>query len=407
MYDLQHRKAKKTVAIRTADGKNPGRQKISVKQLKSDFLFGIGAFDLMAYCGSQNKEDRDFFKDRVDKALDLFHFMTVPMYWGIYEPKEGRTREEEYLKAARFLKQKGVTLKGHPLCWHTVCANWLLEYDDAAIYQKQMDRIRREVSRFKGLIDAWDVINETVIMPVFDKYDNAVTRICNSYGRVPLIKAVFEEASENNPGATLILNDFNTTEQYERVIGECLDAGVKINTIGIQSHQHQGYWGREKILDVLDRFSKFNLPIHFTENTMVSGDLIPSYIEDLNDWQVSDWPSTMEGEERQCREMEEMYRILFADSHVQAITWWDFADGAWLGAPSGLIRKDNSPKPAYHKLKEMICSEWNTAYETQTDENGMFVLEGFTGTYELTLQGKKVPYVLTSDDQKNKGVIRL
>ena len=55
----------------------------------------------------------------------------------------------------------------------------------------------------------------------------------------------------------------------------------------------------------------------------------------------------------------------------------------------------------------MICSEWNTAYETQTDENGMFVLEGFTGTYELTLQGKKVPYVLTSDDQKNKGVIRL
>ena len=115
----------------------------------------------------------------------------------------------------------------------------------------------------------------------------------------------------------------------------------------------------------------------------------------------------MEGEERQCREMEEMYRILFADSHVQAITWWDFADGAWLGAPSGLIRKDNSPKPAYHKLKEMICSEWNTAYETQTDENGMFVLEGFTGTYELTLQGKKVPYVLTSDDQKNKGVIRL
>ena len=44
------------------------------------------------------------------------------------------------------------------------------------------------------MIGLWDVINEVVIMPIFDKYDNAVTRICQEYGRVPLVKAVFDEA---------------------------------------------------------------------------------------------------------------------------------------------------------------------------------------------------------------------
>ena len=37
----------------------------------------------------------------------------------------------------------------------------------------------------------WDVINEVVIMPEFDKYDNAVTRICKEYGRLNLVKEVF------------------------------------------------------------------------------------------------------------------------------------------------------------------------------------------------------------------------
>ena len=68
---------------------------------------------------------------------------------------------------------------------------------------------------------------------------------------------------------------------------------------------------------------------------------MPAYIEDLNDWQVDEWPTTPEGEERQAKEWEEMYRILFADPNIKAITGWDFADGAWLNAPSGLVTVDN------------------------------------------------------------------
>lgn len=114
---------------------------------------------------------------------------------------------------------------------------------------------------------------------------------------------------------------------------------------------------------------------------------MPSYIEDLNDWQVESWPTTPEGEERQAREIEEMYRILFSHPLVQAITTWDFRDGAWLGAPSGFIRKDNSPKPSYDMLKKLIHEEWWTDTEIVTDENGYAEVEAFKGEYVITVDG--------------------
>lgn len=383
MYDNRHRKASKVVEIRDETGELLKNTPVIVKQVRREFLMGINGFDVLGYATANSPEEKTFMKDRVKKELEVFNFFTLPMYWGIFEHKEGITLKEDYVKASKFLKANNVYIKGHPLCWHTVCADWLLKYDDDTILKKQINRVHREVSDFATLIDAWDVINETVIMPEFNKYDNGITRICKKYGRIPLIKELFDEAVSCGTGAKLILNDFNVSEKYENVIEECMEAGVKIDAIGIQSHQHQGYWGKEKLLEVIDRFSRFGLPIHFTENTMVSGTLIPEEIEDLNDWQVEEWPTTEEGEARQCEEMEEMYRILFASPAVEAVTWWDFADGSWLGAPSGLIRKDGSLKPAYQKLNQMVNEEWTTNYETVTDNRGTLLLEGFKGDYDI------------------------
>lgn len=151
-----------------------------------------------------------------------------------------------------------------------------------------------------GLIDMWDVINEVVIMPIFDKYDNGITRICKVLGRVGIVREVFAATKESNQDAILLINDFNTSRSYENLIEGCLEAGIPIDAIGIQSHQHQGYWGLEKTQEVLERFSRFGLPIHFTENTLISGDIMPPEIEDLNDFKVEDWPTTPQGEERQA-----------------------------------------------------------------------------------------------------------
>jgi GH35 family endo-1,4-beta-xylanase len=288
------------------------------------------------------------------------------------------------MNAARFLVENGARVKGHPLCWHTVCADWLMQYDDKTILDKQLARIHRDVSAFAGVIDIWDVINEVVIMPEFDRYDNAITRVCKRYGRVPLVKEVFEAAKAANPKALLLINDFNLSDRYAGLIRDCLDAGVPIGAIGLQTHQHQGYMGAEKLGEVLRRFEGFDLPLHFTENTLVSGHLMPGHIVDLNDYQVPEWPSTPEGEARQAREWEAMYRILFDHPKVEAVTGWDFTDGCWLGAPSGLLAADNREKPAYKTLERLIHGEWHSECDVVTDDNGCAEVTGFRGMYSLS-----------------------
>lgn len=394
------RKTQAPILVTNTAGNPVANTEIRMTLTNHQFLFGCGAFESVALMRVQDEEKKAFLADRMEKWLGLFNYGTLPFYWGGYEPVQGTTNQEATMKAAKWLKEKGVTLKGHPLCWHTACANWLLQYDNKEIMRLQLERIHRDVGAFKGVIDMWDVINEVVIMPVFDKYDNAITRICNEKGRIQLVKEVFEAAKETNPGATLLINDFNTSQAYEILIEGLLAAGVPISVIGIQSHQHQGYWGLEKLQAVLERFSHFGLPIHFTENTLISGDLMPAHIEDLNDWQVAEWPSTPEGEERQAREAAEMYTELFAHPLVEGITTWDPADGAWLGAPSGLMRKDSSLKPIYHKLHSLIHGEWKTDVTLKTDDNGFVTLDGYKGEYVAVAGEKKAKFKLSDNNQQ-------
>ena len=393
--DISHRKAKVTFRVTDAEGRPAAGKEIRVKQTNHKFLFGCGAFDFIPYVKDGDEEHKQI----VESWQKIFNYGTLPFYWGRYEPVEGEPDRDSLMNTAKYMKSRGIEVKGHPLCWHTVCADWLMNYDNETIMKKQLERIDREVTEFKGVIDMWDVINEVVIMPIFDKYDNAITRICKEKGRVGLIKSVFEEAHQMNPDAVLLLNDFNTSISYEILIDGCLEAGVPISAIGIQSHQHQGYWGADKVYEVLERFSHFGLPIHFTENTLISGDIMPAYIEDLNDWQVPEWPTTPEGEERQAREIEEMYRILFSHPLVQAITTWDYRDGAWLGAPSGYIRKDNSPKPAYDMLQKLTHEEWWTDTSIVTDENGAAALDVFKGDYVISVDGKEQKISFSEDGE--------
>jgi len=402
---LAHRKAAKRIKFTDSKGQVLSNTSVKIKLVNHQFLFGSGAFDFLPATSDLDESqidfyidgklpNKEFFEDRVDKWLQIFNYGTIPFYWGGFEPTEGDVQTESRMRAARLMQKNNVKVKGHPLCWHTVCADWLMEYDNATILQKQLDRINREVSDFRGVIDMWDVINEVVIMPVYDRYDNAITRICKDLGRVRLVKEVFEAAKSANPDAVLLINDFNLSESYRILIDGCLNAGVPISAIGIQTHQHQGYMGQEKLEDILERYSVFGLPLHFTENTLVSGHIMPAHIVDLNDYQIDEWPTTPEGEERQKKEWAEMYRILFEHPMVEAITGWDFADGGWLDAPSGIIRKDNSLKPSYKELKRLVREEWHTEGELMTDENGCITLEGFKGEYELSLQDKVVKVTL-------------
>lgn len=405
-----HRKQKAVVRL-LKDGKPVPNADIRLAMKRHAFLFGCGAFESInrtpaacedeksSYKTAGTEQEAQFYRDRMEMWLELFNFGTLPFYWGKFEPEEGKTIAPQVKEAALWLKSRGVTLKGHPLCWHTNSASWLLKYSTEEILEKQRARIARDVADFQGIVDMWDVINEVVIMPEFDKYDNPVTRICREYGQVETVRYMFEEARRANPNGTLLLNDFNTSSKYETLIARCLDAGIRIDAIGIQSHQHQGYWGDEKLYDVLRRFSRFGLPIHFTENTFTSGHLMPAEIVDLNDYTVSSWPTTEEAQERQCRDLEHFYRILFENPQVQAITNWAFEDGHWLGAPGGMVTADNRKKPSFYTLKRLIKQEWWTDMTARTGADGTVELDGFRGEYTACVAGREIPVTLGTEQE--------
>jgi GH35 family endo-1,4-beta-xylanase len=401
--DYSHRLGQKKIRVQAKDGTALANKSVKVNMQKHEFLFGAGIFEVIPYASGEMKDPahREAFEQRFEKWNAIMNNATLPFYWGGFEPEEGKPRSEQMMAGAKFLKDRGVTLKGHPLCWHTGCVNWLMNYSNAEIIKKQVERIKRDVGYFAGVIDMWDVINEVVIMPVFDKYDNAVTRICKELGRVKTVKTMFDAARETSPDAKLLINDFNLSQSYQILIDGCLNSGVSIDDIGLQTHMHQGYMGKDRLQEVLARYEVFGKPLHFTEITLTSGEIMPPEIVDLNDYKNDDWQTTPEFEDRQAREFVEMYEILFSHPLVSTAYSWNFTDGGWLNAPAGLLRKDGSAKPAYDALYELIRKQWWTDTEVVTDENVEALVEGFRGEYKLTCLDSEINLTLRkgqSDD---------
>jgi endo-1,4-beta-xylanase len=241
---LAHRRADVSVTVRTPDGVLLTNADVTVAQRSHQFLFGCIGFDFIELANDELSGAHAESAQRLaDAWFELFNFATLPFYWGDFEPVRGQPQTARILKTAHWFADRGAVVKGHPLAWHTVTAPWLRDLSSAEIAVVQSDRVTREVTDFRGVIDMWDVINEVVIMPIFDKDDNGITRMCRDLGRLGTIRLVFDRARTANPTASLMLNDFDMSAAFECLIEGCLEAGITIDAIGLQSHMHQGYWG--------------------------------------------------------------------------------------------------------------------------------------------------------------------
>ena len=372
----KHRTAEVTLTVTGADGKPAADKAVTVEMVRHRFLFGCNIFKLRPEDAS---DDQKAYQKRFE---ELLNYATLPFYWGAFEREEGKPDTDRLRAMAQWCRDHGIHTKGHPLCWHQVDPKWLAGKSLDDVKALQLGRITRDVKAFAGLIDRWDVVNEAVVMPTYRIETNPIAQLCKKLTPLELIKETFAAARAAGPKATLLLNDFDTSAKYEALIKDCLAAGVPIDVIGIQSHQHGSFWGGQRAYDVCERFARFGKPLHFTETTIISGEKKANM-----DWQgrYTDWPSTPEGEARQAQQVAEFYRTLFSHPAVHGITWWDFSDaGAWLGAPSGFLRKDMSPKPAYEALMKMVKGEWWTAPATlKTDGEGKVKFRGFLGSYSV------------------------
>lgn len=389
----RHRKGDGTVLVQDSGGKPLAGVPVKIEQLAHDFLFGCNLF-LFGRCAAPDHET--VFRDRF---AALFNYCTLGFYWASYEPIHGQPNYEYTDRIIDWARQQGITCKGHPLVWdHSAgTPRWLPDDSDLIAHLVEA-RVKDLVSRFRGRIDFWDVVNEPTHLPA-GVNQTRMAAWGASLGPVPYAAGPLKTARAANPAATLLVNDYHTDPAYFGILSRLRnERGFLLDAVGIQSHMHEGVWPLHKLHAVGRQFAKLGLPIHFTETTMLSG----IRAKDGNAW----GPTTPAGEADQAAHVSNFYTFLFALPAVQAITWWDCSDyHAWQGAPAGLLRDDMSPKPAYEFLLKLVKQQWWTKLAPTTDAQGRAPWRGFFGRYRLsaeTRSGRAVAEVKLQRGQGNQ-----
>ena len=396
------RKRDAVVQFILPDGSIPdGGASAAIQLTKHDFHFGCNFFAFGETRGVAEASYRERFRDVMNLAV-------LPFYWHTYEPQRGETMARRWLEAAHWCRNQGITTKGHPLVWNME-PPWVRNLTTDESERLLWGRISEEVGRFRGLVDMWDVINETTEGNKYARQRSATAllNVYQKYGIPRVTKKAFELARRANADATLVLNDFETTDRFLQAIRRAQEIETNIDAIGLQSHMHTGYWGAAKTWEVCERFGELGIPLHFTEITIVSGRLKRRRDQDWETKQA-DWRSTPQGEREQATQVRELYHLLFSHPSVEAIIWWDLTDKhAWMGAPGGLLRADMSPKPAYYVIRDLITKGWSTNLRAKVDANGQTRLRGFMGEYsaQVAYAGRnyEARFALQKDTQ---GVIR-
>ncbi len=165
----------------------------------------------------------------------------------VIHPEEGRY---DFTLSDRFVElgeANDMFIIGHCLVWHSQLAPWF-PYDENGNYvtpevlkARLKDHINTIVTRYKGRVHGWDVVNEAIIED-------------GSYRKSPFydilgeefIPLAFQYAHEADPEAELYLNDYGMNvpgrrDTYVKIINDLKERGIRIDGIGMQGHMGMDY----------------------------------------------------------------------------------------------------------------------------------------------------------------------
>ncbi|HET6256795.1 MAG TPA: endo-1,4-beta-xylanase [Puia sp.] len=216
-----------------------------------------------------------------DTTLIIREFNSVTpenaMKMGPIHPEEGRYNWKDADAIVDFATAHGMRIRGHNLCWHEQTPGWLFKDSTGNQVTKDLllkrlkDHITAVVSRYKGRIYAWDVVNEAVSDGNSDDTTKILRnspwyRICGE----DFIAKAFEYAHAADPNAELFYNEYNTErpekrERVYRLLRKLVAAGVPITGVGIQAHWSIFEPTAEDLQASIDRFSSLGLKVQITE----------------------------------------------------------------------------------------------------------------------------------------------
>jgi endo-1,4-beta-xylanase len=259
------------------------------------------------------------------------------MKMGAIHPEENRYYWNDADSIVAFAQANGLRVRGHNLCWHEHAPKWLFTDANGNLVSKEVllkrlkDHITAVVSRYKGKIYAWDVVNEAVDDDSTRLYRNSLWyQIC---GEDFIVKA-FEYAHEADPNAQLFYNDYNTErpEKRDRVyklLKKLVDAHVPVNAVGLQGHWSIYEPTEKELRSAIEKFASLGLKVQITELDMTiyprEKNVRAKTANDIDKY-------TPELEKKQAEQYKKMFSI-FRDykNVITGVTFWNTSDRTtWL-----------------------------------------------------------------------------
>jgi len=186
--------------------------------------------------------------------------------------------------------------------------------------------IETVVSRYKGKIYAWDVVNEAVSDQRGERL--RPSKWLDIIGEDFIAKA-FEFAHAADPTALLFYNDYNESvpEKREKIydlVRSLKEQGVPIHGIGLQAHWNLEQPSIDEIREAIERYASLGMKLHITEL-----DVSVFRFEDRRT-DLTEPPEELLV--RQADRYRQFFRLFkeYSDS-IQSVTFWGAADDyTWL-----------------------------------------------------------------------------
>jgi endo-1,4-beta-xylanase len=187
------------------------------------------------------------------------------------QPEEGRFFFDDADRFVNFGEQNNLTVTGHCLVWHSQAPAWFFtdkEGKDVSrdtLIQRMKNHITTVVSRYKGRIKGWDVVNEAIMDDGSWRQSKFYTIIGEDF-----IKLAFRFAHEADPDVELYYNDYSMANEGKRqgvvqLIKSLQEQGLRIDAVGMQGHLSMEWPSVEEFEKSLLAFSESGVKVMITE----------------------------------------------------------------------------------------------------------------------------------------------
>lgn len=162
-------------------------------------------------------------------------------------PEEDRYNFEQADQFVKFGQENNMAIIGHCLIWHSQLAPWFCvdqkgnNVSAEVLKQRMKDHITTIVSRYKGKIKGWDVVNEAIEEDGSYRKTKFYEILGEEY--IPL---AFQYAHEADPDAELYYNDYGMNvpgrrDAVVKLVNSLKAKGLRIDAVGMQGHMGMDY----------------------------------------------------------------------------------------------------------------------------------------------------------------------